>query len=198
MNNRKLKKGECFLMEALLLEWGTEIILSFVIAYLTYQFKKSDKEKDQRMAHYQELLDNERDTKTKEMIDVKLDPIYKELEEIRKRVFDLQDYHMGDINAIRNAMDDREYAMRTEANERLKIIDDNLDLIISSYKYRLVELCKALEQQGFMYQYQYDHLSEFYHLYRKLGGNGQAQEYYDRVCDELKTRPNPDGYTLTM
>ena len=98
------------------------------------------------MAHYQELLDNERDTKTKEMIDVKLDPIYKELEEIRKRVFDLQDYHMGDINAIRNAMDDREYAMRTEANERLKIIDDNLDLIISSYKYRLVELCKALEQ----------------------------------------------------
>ena len=150
------------------------------------------------MAHYQELLDNERDTKTKEMIDVKLDPIYKELEEIRKRVFDLQDYHMGDIDAIRNAMDDREYAMRTEANERLKIIDDNLDLIISSYKYRLVELCKALEQQGFMYQYQYDHLSEFYHLYRKLGGNGQAQEYYDRVCDELKTKPNPDGYTLTM
>jgi hypothetical protein len=34
-------------MEALLLEWGTEIILSLVIAFLTYQFKKSDKHKDE-------------------------------------------------------------------------------------------------------------------------------------------------------
>ena len=85
-------------------------------------------------------------------------------------------------------------AVLEELRFTFKDCDDNLDLIISSYKYRLVELCKALEQQGFMYQYQYDHLSEFYHLYRKLGGNGQAQEYFERVCDELKTRPNPDGY----
>lgn len=55
----------------------------------------------------------------------------------------------------------------------------------------MVELCKGLEAQGFMYQYQYDHLSEFYHLYRNLGGNGQAQDYYERVCRELETKPNP-------
>lgn len=148
------------------------------------------------MVHYQELLDHEREEQTKKAVEVKLEPIYKELEEIRKRVFDLSDYHMSDINLIRKAMDDREDAMRTEAQERLKLIDDNLDLIISSYKYRLVELCKGLEQQGFMYQYQYDHLSEFYHLYRNLGGNGQAQEYFEKVCKELKTRPNPDGYQV--
>ena len=150
------------------------------------------------MVHYQELLDHERDEKTKKAVEVQLEPIYKELEEIRKRVFDLQDYHMGDVNLIRKAMDDREEAMRAEAQARLKLIDDNLDLIISSYKYRLVELCRGLQKQGFMYQYQYDHLSEFYHLYKKLGGNGQAQEYYDRVCKELETKPNPDGYSVTM
>ena len=148
------------------------------------------------MIRYQELLEHEQDDKTKKAIEVQLEPIYKELEEIRKRVLDLQDYHMSDINLIRKAMDDREDAMRTEAQERLKLIDDNLDLIISSYKYRLVELCKGLEQQGFMYQYQYDHLSEFYHLYRNLGGNGQAQEYFEKVCKELKTRPNPDEYQV--
>lgn len=148
------------------------------------------------MVHYQELLDHERDEKTKKAVEVQLEPIYRELEEIRKRVFDLQDYHMGDVNLIRKAMDDREEAMRAEAQARLKLIDDNLDLIISSYKYRLVELCKGLEQQGFMYQYQYDHLSEFYHLYRNLGGNGQAQEYFEKVCKELKTRPNPDEYQI--
>jgi hypothetical protein len=41
-----LKREGNILVEALLLEWGTEIILSLVIAYLTYYFKKSDKEKD--------------------------------------------------------------------------------------------------------------------------------------------------------
>ena len=179
------------LLEALLLEWGTEIILSLVIAFLTYYFKKSDAEKDQRMLRYQELLDHERKDETEKIVDTKLEPIYNELEEIRKRVFVLQDCHMNDVHDIKDAMDSREDAMRSEARVNLKLIKDNLDLIISSYKYRLVELCKGLEKQGFMYQYQYDHLNEFYHLYRKLGGNGQAQDYYERVCAELETKSNP-------
>ena len=183
-------------MEALLLEWGTEIILSLVIAFLTYQFKKSDKAKDEQMVHYQELLVKEQDEKTKKAVEVQLEPIYKELEEIRKRVFDLQDCHINDVHAIKDAMDTREDAMRTEAEANFQLLQDNLDLIISSYKYRLVELCKGLEKQGFMYQYQYDHLNEFYHLYRKLGGNGQAQEYYERVCDKLETKANPIDHCI--
>ena len=143
------------------------------------------------MAHYQELLGKEQDAKTKKAVEVQLEPIYKELEEIRKRVFNLQDCHDKDVHSIRDSMDKREEAMREEAGENFKLLQDNLDLIISSYKFRLVELCKGLEKQGFMYQYQYDHLNEFYHLYRKLGGNGQAQDYYERVCDELETKPNP-------
>ena len=131
-------------MEALLLEWGTEIILSLVIAYLTYHFKKSDKEKDQRMVHYQKLLDNERDEKTKKAVEIQLEPIYKELEEIRKRVFALQDCHINDVHSIRDAMNSREEAMRNEAHTNFKLLQDNMDLIISSYKYRLVELCRGL------------------------------------------------------
>lgn len=131
-------------MEALLLEWGTEIILSFVIAYLTYHFKKSDKEKDKRMEHYQELLDHEREEQTKKAVEVQLDPIYKELEEIRKRIFALQDCHINDVHAIKNAMDEREAAMRDEAEANFKLLQDNMELIISSYKYRLVELCRGL------------------------------------------------------
>lgn len=150
------------------------------------------------MAHYQELLEHEQDEKTKKAVEVQLEPIYKELEEIRKRVFALQDCHINDIHSIKDAMDEREKAMRDEATENFKLLQENMELIISSYKYRLVELCRGLQKQGFMYQYQYEHLSEFYNLYKKLGGNGQAQEYYDRVCRELKTRPNPDGYSINM
>lgn len=148
------------------------------------------------MVRYQELLEHEQDEKTKKAVEVQLEPIYKELEEIRKRVFDLQDCHINDVHSIKTAMDDREEAMRSEAEKNFKLLQDNLELIISSYKYRLVELCKGLEKQGFMYQYQYDHLNEFYHLYRKLGGNGQAQDYYERVCKELDTKPNPDGHSI--
>ena len=183
-------------MEALLLEWGTEIILSLVIAFLTYHFKKSDSEKDKTMAHYQELLGREQEEKTKKAVEVQLEPIYKELEEIRKRVFALQDCHADDIKKINDAMDEREEAMRDEAEANFKVLQDNMELIISSYKYRLVELCRGLYKQGFMYQYQYEHLNKFYHLYRDLGGNGQAQDYYERVCDELETVPNPIDYNV--
>jgi Mg2+ and Co2+ transporter CorA len=75
---------------------------------------------------------------------VKLEPIYKELEEIRKRVFALQDCHINDVHVIREAMDDREEAMRSEAKENFKLLQENMELIISSYKYRLVELCRGL------------------------------------------------------
>ena len=151
-----------------LTEWGSEIILSLVIAILTYYFKKADKEKDAKLEHYQKLLQEEKDEQTEAMIEEKIAPLYDELEDIRKRILSLGDKENGDI----------------------KKIDENFKLIIASYKYRLVQLCKELLNQGFMYQYQYDDLHEFYNLYHSLGGNGQAKDYYDKVCSELEIRQN--------
>lgn len=151
-----------------LAEWGSEIILSLVIAILTYYFKKVDKEKDSKLEHYQKLLQQEKDEQTEYMIEEKLTPIYEELEDIRKRLLSLGDKEQNDI----------------------KKIDENFKLIIASYKYRLVQLCKELLNQGFMYQYQYEHLNEFYNLYHSLGGNGQAKDYYDKVCSELEIHQN--------
>lgn len=56
-----------------------------------------------------------------------------------------------------------------------------MDLIIASYRYRLVQLCKIYIRQGYMTQDQYDQLTEFYKLYTALGGNGQAQDYYEKT-----------------
>lgn len=56
-----------------------------------------------------------------------------------------------------------------------------MDLIIASYRYRLVQLCKIYMRQGYMTQDQYDQLTEFYKLYTALGGNGQAQDYYEKT-----------------
>lgn len=150
-------------------EWGSQIVLSLVVAVFTYILNKNMKEKDESMKQYQELLIKEADNKTKKEIDIQLEPIYKELEDIRKRILSLQD----------------------KENKDLEDINENFELIIASYKYRLVQLCKELLKQGFMYQYQYEHLNEFYTLYHNLGGNGSGTSYYEKVCSELKIRSNP-------
>lgn len=150
-------------------EWGSQIVLSLVIAALTYVLNKNMKAKDESMKQYQELLAKEADDKTKKEIDVQLEPIYKELEDIRKYILSLQEKEDKDLEDIKG----------------------NFKLIIASYKYRLVQLCKEFLKQGFMYQYQYDQLNEFYTLYHKLGGNGQGTSYYEKVCNELKVRPDP-------
>ena len=157
-------------MGELLADWGTQIVLSLVIAILTYFLNKNIKAREEQDKRFQELLQAEQDTNMREEIEVQLDPIYKELEDIRKRILSLQDKEIED---------------HKESYE-------NFQLILASYKYRLTQLCKELLSQGFMYQYQYDNLNEFYTIYHKMGGNGQAQDYYDKVCNELKIKPNPE------
>ena len=56
-----------------------------------------------------------------------------------------------------------------------------MDLILSSYRFRLTQLCKAYIQQGFMTNTEYEQLVEFYKVYTGLGGNGQAKTYYERA-----------------
>ena len=77
------------------------------------------------------------------MIEEKLKPVVEDIEELRR------------------------YIRRIENKE-----NQDLTLIIASYRFRLVQLCKMYIKQGYMTQDQYDQLTEFYKLYTSLGGNG--------------------------
>ena len=90
--------------------------------------------------------------RAEEWIEGKLDPIWHELEEIRA------------------------YVRKTEVLEETRIA-----LIVSSYKFRLIQLCKGIIAKGYMTQREYDQLTEFFKLYEGLGGNGQAKEYYEKA-----------------
>lgn len=107
---------------------------------------------------YRKLLAQQKDEQLEKTIDSRIEPIQKEIEELRR------------------------YVMETKDIEK-----NHMQLIISSYKFRLVQLCKAYIKQGYMTQEQYDQLSEFYRVYSGLGGNGQAKEYYD-LAQELPIR----------
>lgn len=107
-----------------------------------------------QLKNYKKLLEESKDTELEKTIDSRIEPIQREVEELRK------------------------YIMETKEIEQ-----NHLQLIISSYKFRLVQLCKAYIKQSYMTQEQYDQLSEFYRIYLGLGGNGQAKEYYELALE---------------
>ena len=86
------------------------------------------------------------------MVEEKLEPIYEELEALRT------------------------YIRETESIEKV-----HMSLIIASYRFRLIQLCKEFIKQGYLTQAQFDQLNEFYRVYAGLGGNGQAKDYYERA-----------------
>lgn len=53
-----------------LTEWGSQIILSLIIAALTYVLNKNMKSNDETLKRYQELLVKEEDDKTRKEIDL--------------------------------------------------------------------------------------------------------------------------------
>lgn len=107
---------------------------------------------------YKKMLQEKENNDIVELIDEKLKPIVEDIEELRT------------------------YIRKIEDKER-----QDLTLIIASYRFRLVQLCKIYIKQGYMTQDQYDQLTEFYKLYHSLGGNGQAKEYYEKTM-ELQIR----------
>lgn len=107
---------------------------------------------------YKKMLQEKENNDIVELIDKKLKPIVEDIEELRT------------------------YIRKIEDKER-----QDLTLIIASYRFRLVQLCKIYIKQGYMTQDQYDQLTEFYKLYHSLGGNGQAKEYYEKTM-ELEIR----------
>lgn len=100
----------------------------------------------------QKLYNVEEQKAVDKNIDKKLQPIYEELEELRI--------------ALRK---DRE------------LEESHMRIILSSYRYRLMSLCKQYIKQGYITPEQYDQITEFYKVYHDLGGNGQAKEFYDKV-----------------
>lgn len=103
---------------------------------------------------YKTMIEEKEDAETATIIDKKLEPIYEELEDLRAYIRD------------------------TETIEK-----SHMTLIIASYRFRLIQLCKELIKAQHMTQKEYDQLTEFYRVYVGLGGNGQAKEYYEKTME---------------
>lgn len=105
-----------------------------------------------QLKNYKKMLEDKEKENLGEAIETHIEPIKNEIEQLRK------------------------YIRETETLEKT-----HMDLIIASYRFRLVQLCRAYLKKGFMTSNEYEQLVEFYKVYHGLGGNGQAEEYYNKA-----------------
>lgn len=97
-------------------------------------------------------------------------------------------YEEKDVEALNDTIDERLEPVYSELDELRKVLNNNqraeqahVDIILSSYRYRLKTICKNYIKQGYMTPEQYEQLTEFFKVYHDLGGNGQAQDIYEKA-----------------
>ena len=139
-------------MENFLAEWGLEILFAVISAGVVGYFKYQGSKLKKKLNDYETMMNEKTTNDHMDMVEAKLEPIYQELEELR-----------------------------TYIRETQNIEKAHMTLIIASYRFRLIQLCKEFIKQGYMTYAQYEQLTEFYKLYVGLGGNGQAQDFYNRA-----------------
>lgn len=142
-------------MEAILIQWGSEILFALISAIILGWAKWRGDKLKKEVQDAREYARQQEKLQMENSIEVKLEPIYNELEELRKYIRDTKDIEQSHMN-----------------------------LIIASYRFRLVQLCKGFLHQGYITMEQRTQLDEFYKLYTGLGGNGQAKTYYEQ-CIQL-------------
>ena len=135
-----------------LTNWGVELILGIISSGVMGILGWYISKLKKQLKLAEEYTQTIEKEKIEESIEDKTKPIYQELENLRSYV--------------------RDYEIKS---------DKMWALVIDSYKFRLVELCKIHLNNGYMTQDEFDQLTEFYKLYTGLGGNGQAKQYYNKA-----------------
>lgn len=105
-----------------------------------------------QMKMYQKLAEEKKDEQLEELIEDHIAPIKEDLNNLRSFVL-----------------------------EEKKSSERYIEIILASYRFRLIQLCQSFLKQGYMTSGQYEQLVEFFKVYAGLGGNGQAKEYYERT-----------------
>ena len=156
----------------ILTSYGVEIFFGLVSAGLLAYCKslwsqkqelQKRKEEDMTRLHRQMILDE-------------IEPLVEEIRRV-KEALDKK------VNDLRSEADHAHANMYKDLELVTKKNDKNLDLIINSYKFRFIQLCKTHLRDQYITQDEFDQITEMFKLYSGLGGNGQAEEYYDRVLE---------------
>lgn len=165
--------------------WGTEIFFALTtagaLALSRRYYSKSKK--------LQEYKEEDQNRKNRQMILDEIQPIIDELAKVEKDMKSMEAQMQVAMDKMQNTSESTHEHMYADLEKIQQKNEHNFALILNSYKFRLIQLCKSHLRDNFITESDFEQITEMYKLYHGLGGNGQAQEYYDKVL-QLDIRPD--------
>ena len=117
----------------------------------------------------------------RQMIVDEIEPIVEELTRLKEEINQIESKGKDKVNELEHTSEEEHKQMYQDLEKTHAETLKALSLIINSYKFRLIQLCKCHLRDGYITAEDFEQVSEMYKLYHGLGGNGQAQEYYEKV-----------------
>ena len=137
----------------------------------------------------EEMQKADQNRQYRQMIVDEIEPIIDELARLRDEINKVNLQANTGLTALETKEETEHKHMYDDLNRIQAENDKNFNLIINSYKFRLIQLCKTHLRDDYITESDFEQITEMYKLYHGLGGNGQAQEYYDKVLT-LDVRPD--------
>lgn len=117
----------------------------------------------------------------RQMIVDEIEPIVEELTRLKEEINQIESKGRDKVIELEQTSEEEHKQMYQDLEKTHAETLKALSLIINSYKFRLIQLCKCHLRDGYITAEDFEQVSEMYKLYHGLGGNGQAQEYYEKV-----------------
>ena len=166
-------------------QYALEIFFGLVsagaLAFFRHLFKQNKELKD--------IKEEEKNRQYRKMIVDEIEPIIAEITRLNKEISNMEQKGQNTIKDLKRAEEDAHEVMYEDLEKTHAETLKAFELIINSYKFRLIQLCKTHLRDGYITESDFEQITEMYKLYHGLGGNGQAQEYYEKV---IKLEIHPD------
>ena len=163
----------------ILTKYAIEIFFGLVsagaLAFCKYLWGKNQK--------LEEMQKADQNRQYRQMILDEIEPIITEITRLKNEINQVNTNAQQEIVRLEGNAHKEHQKMYCDLNKVQDENKKNFNLIISSYKFRLIQLCKTHLRDGYISEADFEQISEMYKLYHGLGGNGQAQEYYDKVLE---------------
>ena len=131
----------------------------------------------------EEMQKADQNRQYRQMILDEIEPIINEITRLKSEITAVDINAKTALTQFQTVCNAEHNHMYDDLNEIQAKNDENFKLIINSYKFRLIQLCKTHLRDGYITESDFEQITEMYKLYHGLGGNGQAQEYYDKVLE---------------
>lgn len=139
----------------------------------------------------EEMQKADQNRQYRQMILDEIEPIINEITRLKSEITAVDTNAKVALTQFKTEADITKQHMYDDLNKIQEKNEENFKLIINSYKFRLIQLCKTHIRDGYISESDFEQITEMYKLYHGLGGNGQAQEYYDKVL-ELEIKKDND------